>query len=347
MPSKIRVGLIGLGRMGKIHAENLIRYIDGVELTNIVATEKSCSEAQVFFRRLGVSPFIHVKGLDAERIFKDDKIEAVVISTPTDTHAEIVIAAIKAGKHVFCEKPISFKYVELAELDKAISENQDFEPRVQVGFNRRFDPDFFNMKRIVGNGTLGKIRKIKIISRDPYPPGEEYLKNSGGIFMDMTIHDFDMLCWLADSAPREIFATGIANSLDIKELGDIDTAETIIVFENGIIGTIDNCRYSVDGYDQRIEVVGDKGKTFNKNHLRGNVSISLRDSTKTFPPKDFFKDRYKESFVNELQAFFGAIRENKSVRVGVLDDRRAFFMAKAAQKSLKKNRPVKIDLEIS
>jgi len=267
-------------------------------------------------------------------------IEAVIICSSTNTHAQIIIEAAEAGKHIFCEKPIDH---DLAKVDKALKAVKKAGVKLQLGFNRRFDPDFARIKQSILAGEIGSLRKIKIISRDPGPPPIDYIKVSGGIFMDMTIHDFDMARFLADSEPEWIFAYGdVMVDPKIGQAGDIDTTEIIIKFKNGILCTIDNCRHSADGYDQRVEAFGSTGKVFNKNRRIDNTVLSNNKGEHTSETQNFFLERYAESYIVEMQAFVDAILKNKPVLVTGIDGKIPIIMAMAAQKSYKKKRVVKL-----
>lgn len=309
---KLNIGIIGAGRIGKLHAENLIKHIKGAKLVAIAETRKGFS-------------------LAACRITADyhdlltPEFDAVLICSPTDTHAQMIIDAAEAGKHIFCEKPIDF---DLGKIDQALKAVKEARVKLQIGFNRRFDPDFMQIKQDIMKGKIGFLRKIKIISRDPSPPSIDYIKKSGGIFMDMTIHDFDMVRFLTNAEPEWIFVYGnLTVDTKIGDAGDIDTAEILIGFQNGIIATIDNCRHSAIGYDQRVEAFGSKDTVFNKN--RGKNT-------------NFFTERYAESYILEMQAFVNAILKNKPVPVTGLDGRIPIIMALAAQKSLKEKRVVRL-----
>lgn len=333
----VNIGLIGAGRIGKLHAENLVKHVEGANLVIVAEIKKKRDIAIALTYKLNVRLF---PTADYRNILNDENIDAVVICSSTNTHAQIITEAAQAGKHIFCEKPIDF---DLKKIDKALKAVEKSGVKLQIGFNRRFDPDFAQIQRNIKSGIIGDIYKIKIISRDPAPPPIEYIKVSGGIFMDMTIHDFDMARFLADSEPEWIFAHGdVMVDPEIGQAGDIDTAEIIIGFKDGTIVTIDNCRQSSIGYDQRIEVFGSKGMTWARNLSPNKTSFADKKGIHSPKPLYFFLERYKESYLLEMQAFVDAILENKPVPVTGLDGKIPILMAKAAQKSLKEKRAVKI-----
>ena len=336
MKAKINIGIIGAGRIGKLHAENLVLRIPKANLISIAEKPIQIEAARNCAKKLGIPNITD----DYYKILTDKEIDAVAICSSTDTHAQIIIEAAKAGKHIFCEKPIDH---DLAKVDKALKAVKKAGVKLQVGFNRRFDPDFARIKQRILAGKIGDLRKIKIISRDPAPPPINYIKVSGGIFMDMTIHDFDMARFLADSEVDEIFVKGaVMVDPNIGQAGDIDTAEIILVFKNRVIATIDNCRQSADGYDQRVEAFGSKGKVFNKNRGIDNTILSSSKGEHASELQNFFLERYAESYIIEMQAFINAIINNTKIPVSGIDGKIPIIMALAAQKSHQEKRMVKL-----
>lgn len=318
---KVNVGVIGVGRIGKLHAENLVKHINEASLVSIAEVKEKQDMALKLARELNIPQVTD----DYREILENMFIRAVIICSPTNTHAQIITEAAKAGKHIFCEKPIDF---DPDKIDKALTAVKKAGVKLQIGFNRRFDPDFAEIKHKISTGQVGFVRKVKITSRDPAPPPIEYVKVSGGIFMDMTIHDFDMARFLINCEPKWVFVHGdVMIDSKIGGAGDIDTAEIMIGFQNGEICTIDNCRHSPIGYDQRIEVFGSKDTIFNKNREK-NTS--------------FFMERYAKSYILEIQAFVNAILKNKPIPVSGKDGKMAAVMALAAQKSYQEKRVVKI-----
>lgn len=339
MNKKVNIGLIGLGKIGKLHAENLVKYVEGANLLALAETLERIDAAVDVANKLKLNLFQVVD--DYHEILNSPYINAIVICSSTDTHAQIITEAAKAKKHIFCEKPIDF---DLKKTDKALEAVEKAEVKLQVGFNRRFDPDFAQIKHRISVGQVGAVRKIKIISRDPAPPPIDYIKVSGGMFMDMTIHDFDMARFLTDSEPEWIFAYGdVMVDVEIGQAGDIDIAEIIIGFKNGMIVTIDNCRESADGYDQRVEVLGSMGKIFNVNRRIDNTILSDKNGERASEFQNFFIERYAESYIREMQAFVNAVSKNIPVPVTGLDGKIPVLMALAAQKSLKEKRVVTLN----
>ncbi|MGE5642747.1 MAG: inositol 2-dehydrogenase, partial [Byssovorax cruenta] len=247
----LRFGVIGAGRIGKIHAENLATRIPGAQVSAIADVDLKA--AQDLTDRLHVPMALE----DYHAILSDPNIDAVAICSSTDTHADIIVEAARAGKYIFCEKPIAY---DLEKIDAALEEVDKAGVKLQIGFNRRFDPNFRKVRTMIAEGKIGTPHIIRITSRDPAPPPLSYVKVSGGMFLDMTIHDFDMARYLSGSEVEEIYAVaGVMVDPAIGEAGDVDTAIITLRFANGAIGTIDNSRKAIYGYDQRVEVFGSNG----------------------------------------------------------------------------------------
>jgi len=335
MPNELlNVGLIGVGRIGKLHAEHLAYRLPGVRLKAIA--DVNAEAARACAARLGVSAAFD----DYHAILNDPDIQAVVICSPTNTHAQIVVEAAKAGKHIFCEKPID---LALDKVDEALAAVKKADVKLQLGFNRRFDANFARVRKAITAGEIGALRVIHIVSRDPAPPPIEYVKVSGGIFMDMTIHDFDMARFLAGDEVEEVYVSGgVTVDPAIGEAGDIDTALTVLRFRNGVIGTIDNCRQAVYGYDQRVEAFGSKGSIQTDNNYANSAIIASAQSVGRDLPLNFFMERYTESFLAEMCAFAGAVLSNKPVPVTGEDARAALLMALAARRSYETKQPQKV-----
>lgn len=330
----IRVGVIGAGRIGKIHAENLATRIAGVELVAVADTNIA------FAKELAGKLNIQDVYPDYHSILNDKTINAVAICSSTDTHARILVEAANAGKHIFCEKPIDH---DLAKIDEALMAVKKAGVKCQIGFNRRFDPNFKKVKEMVKEGKIGDMHLLRITSRDPTPPPAEYVKVSGGMFLDMTIHDFDMARYLSGSEVSEVYAAGaVLVDPAIGEAGDIDTAIITLKFENGAIGTIDNSRKAVYGYDQRVEVFGSGGMVAVSNNFPESHVLSNGDGVSSSKPLYFFLERYAESFTEEMRQFIEAIQLGKDTPVTALDGRKPIIIAMAAKRSLIENRPVKL-----
>jgi len=328
----LRVGVIGAGRIGQVHAEHLVQRIPGVELAAIADVRKEAA------RECAIRLRIPTCSQDPETIFRDPSIDAVVICSSTDTHSAFIEAAAHAGKHIFCEKPIDF---DLQRIRKALSAVDQAGVKLQIGFNRRFDPSFSHIHDTVVSGGVGTPHVVRITSRDPAPPPIEYIRVSGGIFLDMSIHDFDMARFMARSEVASVYAVGAVN-LDPKigEAGDIDTAVITLTFENGVIATIDNCRQAVYGYDQRVEVFGSEGVIWADNSTAYRTVHGTRDGMKGPLPLHFFMDRYIDSYILEMKAFVECLKENKTPPVTGKDGLAPVVIGLAAKKSLIENRPV-------
>jgi myo-inositol 2-dehydrogenase/D-chiro-inositol 1-dehydrogenase len=277
----------------------------------------------------------------AEDVINDPAIDAVLICSSTDTHADLIVAAAEAGKHIFCEKPIAHS---LEEIDRSLAAVKKAGVQLQVGFNRRFDSNFARVRDAVVSGEIGKPSLMHIISRDPGPPPISYIRVSGGIFMDMTIHDFDMARFLIGDEVEEIYTVGgVTVDPEIGKAGDLDTALIVMRFRNGVIGTIDNCRKAVYGYDQRVEILGSEGKIETENCYPNQAVVSSGKSVYKDLPLNFFMERYTESFAAELQSFTQAVLENRPTAVTGIDGRIPVVMALAARKSYDEHRPVRLE----
>ena len=329
---KIRFGVIGAGRIGKIHAENLATRILDAEVVAIA--DINLPAAQETALRLRIPVVLD----DYHAILSDPTIDAVAICSSTDTHARIVIEAATARKHIFCEKPIDH---DLARIDAALEAVAQAGVKLQIGFNRRFDPNFRKVREMVAEGKIGKPHILRITSRDPAPPPVSYIKVSGGMFLDMTIHDFDMARYLVGSEVKSIYvAAGVMVDPRIGEAGDVDTAVITLHFENGTIGTIDNSRQAVYGYDQRVEVFGSEGMVSVENNLPDTHTYSASDGVHSSKPLYFFLERYTESFICEMKEFVKSIREDKMPPVTGKDGRIPVVIGMAAKKSYLEKRPV-------
>ncbi len=335
MAEKIRVGILGAGRIGKVHAESIAYHIPDAEVV-AVSDPYLNDEAEKFMKNLGVKKLTK----DYKEIINDRDIDAVLICSPTNTHSQYSIEAAQAGKHIFCEKPVDMEVERIKETVKAVEKAG---VKFQVGFNRRFDHNFLKVRSLVKEGKVGDIHVVRITSRDPAAPPAEYVKNSGGMFMDMTIHDFDMARYLSGSEVEEVFAYGtVLVDPEIGKAGDIDTAVVTLKFANGALGIIENSRQAVYGYDQRVEVFGNKGAVAVSNDTASSAVLSTKEGVQSEKPLYFFLERYMESFTEEKKQFFAAIKNNTEVPVGAVDGLKPVLIAKAAYKSMKEGRPVKL-----
>ncbi|OXM84044.1 inositol 2-dehydrogenase [Paenibacillus rigui] len=330
----IKIGIIGAGRIGKIHADNLLR----LPQTEIVAVSDLFAgpdlEAWAAQRGIGIVT------KSSQDIIDNPDIDAIFICSSTDTHVPLIKQAALAGKHIFCEKPIS---MELAQTEGALDVVRQAGVKLQVGFNRRFDHNFKRVRECVLDGTIGDAHIVKITSRDPNPPHEDYIKVSGGIFMDMMIHDFDMARYLSGSEVEEVYAHGnvLINPV-FAQHGDVDTAIVTLKFKNGALGVIDNSRQAVYGYDQRVEVFGSKGSSAATNDHPNTVEISTADSVRRDKPLHFFLERYNEAYIEETKMFIECILHDKPVPVDGYDGVQAERIALAAKLSSRLGRPVRL-----
>lgn len=331
---KVRIGIIGAGRIGKIHADNLIRH-PRAEVTAI-SDLFAGPELEAWAKARGIA-FVTK---DSEALLKRPDVDAVFICSSTDTHVDLIRMAAEQGKHIFCEKPVS---MELKQTEIAIDAASRAGVQLQVGFNRRFDHNFKRVREHVQEGAIGEPHLIRITSRDPSPPPEEYIRVSGGIFMDMMIHDFDMARFLAGSEVVEVYAQGgVLIDPAFAKYGDIDTAIATLRFANGALGVIDCSRKAVYGYDQRVEVFGSRGSVTAANDFPNTAVLSTEDGVVSDKPLHFFLERYQAAYVDEAETFIDSLLSGKPVPVSGYDGRQAERIASAALLSLQQNRPVKL-----
>ena len=330
----INLGLIGAGRIGKLHAENLATRVPGARLVGVADVNLAAAQA--------VAGQFHVPlaTADYRQLLDSPDIEAVAICSATDTHAQIIQEAAARGKHIFCEKPID---LDLKRIQQALDAVSKAGVKFQVGFNRRFDPSFAKARELVAAGKIGAPHLVRITSRDPAPPPLAYVKVSGGIFLDMTIHDFDMVRFLSGSEAVEVFAVGDALvDPEIGRVGDVDTCVVTMRLRNGALATIDNSRQAVYGYDQRVEVFGSAGMVAVSNRTPDNHVYLNAENASSAKPQYFFLERYQEAYVAELRQFVDCIRHDTTPSVSGLDGLMAVVLGLAAKKSLQENRPVKL-----
>lgn len=331
----INVGIIGAGRIGKVHCESIMRYVKNATV-KAVADPYLNDETIEWAKGLGIEEFYE----DYHKILEDDDIQAVLICSSTDTHSTISLEAIAAGKHIFCEKPIDHDVNKILEVKKAL-ENSNV--KYQVGFNRRFDHNFKAARKAVEGGQIGDLNILKVCSRDPGAPPVSYIKVSGGIFLDMTIHDFDMVRFMSGSEVEEVFAYGaVLVDPAIGEAGDIDTAVISMKLANGAIAVIDNCRRASYGYDQRVEAFGSLGQVAIGNDSESTAVISDANGVHGEVPLNFFLERYMGAYVEEITEFIDCIVNDKEVSVGLDCGLQPVLIGLAAKKSLVTGMPVKI-----
>ncbi|HIV24185.1 MAG TPA: inositol 2-dehydrogenase [Candidatus Scatomonas pullistercoris] len=335
MAEKVRIGLIGTGRIGKLHGTNIQNLVPNAEIV-IAADPFMNEETREWAAGLGIPR----TSADPEEVFADPEVDAVFICSSTATHADFIIRAAGAGKHIFCEKPI---HTDIGKIQEALRAVEEAGVKLQIGFVRRFDRSHRAVRDAVASGKLGAPYVVKICSRDPEAPSMEYVKGSGGIFMDMTIHDFDMARYLSGSEVTEVYASGacLVNP-QFARYGDVDTAIITLKFANGAIGVIDNCRQAPYGYDQRVEVHCEKGCVQDKNSLENGAFISTGAGVESAKPTWFFLERYNDAFVEEEKAFADAVQKDEDTPVTGRDGLEPVRIAAAAEKSLKEGRPVKL-----
>lgn len=335
MATTINVGVIGAGRIGKIHISNIVYYMPEARVKT-VADANLTPEIEGWAKALGIQNV----SKNAEDILRDPEISVVLICSSTDTHADYIIKAAQAGKHIFCEKPVD---LTIEKVKAALAAVKKAGVRLQIGFNRRFDHNFAHVRELAKSGAVGQIHLVKITSRDPAPPPPAYVKVSGGIFLDMTIHDFDMARFQAGSEVEEVYAAGaVLVDPEIGAAGDVDTAIMTLKFANGALGVIDNSRKAVYGYDQRVEVFGSGGALAAENDAPSQVRLSDAQGVHADKPLYFFLERYKDAFVTEMKAFFKAIAEGTETPVTGNDGLMDLAIGLAAKKSLAEHRPVKV-----
>ncbi len=334
MKQGINLGLIGAGRIGRLHAENLAYRIPEASLVAVSDIFLEAAQSVAADMQIPVAYDHH------RPILEDETVDAVLICSSTDTHAKLIEEAAEAGKQIFCEKPIA---LDLRSIDRALEAVDRAGVKLQIGFNRRFDPHFRRMRELVAAGEIGQPHLLRITSRDPQPPPIEYVEVSGGIFLDMTIHDFDMARYMIGSEVEEVYAAGgVMVDPAIGDAGDIDTAIITLRFKNGVLGAIDNSRQAIYGYDQRVEVFGSGGMVTCANDKPDSAVISNASGEHGAKPLFFFVERYTESYIAEMKAFIECIVDGTPPPVTGLDGRIPVLMGYAAKRSVEEKRPVKL-----
>ncbi|MFX0080516.1 MAG: inositol 2-dehydrogenase [Candidatus Hodarchaeota archaeon] len=335
MANTFNAGVIGAGRMGKIHIENIIQNIPNLKL-KLVADINIDENLENWAHEIGVPKLTQ----DAREILDDSEINVVVIASSTDTHTKLIREAAQAKKDIFCEKPIDTDLKRIKETLKIVKREG---VKLMIGFNRRFDRNFKRVKEMVISGQIGNPYIVKVTARDPALPPIEYVKTSGGMLVDMTIHDWDMARFLVGSEIEEVYTSGgVLIDPEIGKAGDIDTVVVILKFKNGVIGMIDNSRQAIYGYDQRVEVFGSKGCAIAGNEPSNTVRLYSAEKIKEDNIPYFFLQRYMDSYAAELKAFIECLQNNKEPSPNGEDGLQNVVIAIAAQKSYEENRPVKI-----
>ncbi len=328
---ELRIGVLGVGRIGSMHVDLIANRTEGGAVAGVfdVYVEGAAAVADTF----GVTNFE-----SAEELITSDAVDAVAICTSTDTHVDLMVAAAEAGKAIFCEKPVS---LDLDEVDRGLAAVEEADVPLHIGFNRRFDAGHRSVRQAVADGTIGDLRQVSITSRDPAPPPIAYIERSGGIFCDMTIHDFDMARYVVGSEVVEVFAKGwITVDQAIGDAGDYDTVTVMLTHENGVVTTIDNCRQCSYGYDQRVEAFGSAGAAISENH-RENYAITLTgDGGRSALVPNFFLERYIPSYITQWNEFIAAVTSGSPPPVSGADGRAPLVMGLAAGRSATEGRPV-------
>lgn len=331
----MKIGIIGAGRIGKVHLESISRYVKGAEVA-AMADPFMDEKTEEFIKSFGVKKVCR----DYKEILADKEIDAVLICSSTDTHAPVSLDAIAAGKHVFCEKPVDHDIKNILKVKEALAGSK---VKYQVGFNRRFDHNFAAVRQAVEEGRIGALNVLKICSRDPAAPPVSYIKVSGGIFLDMTIHDFDMVRFLSADEVESVYAMGgVLVDKGIGEAGDIDTAVITMRLKSGALAVIDNCRRAAYGYDQRAEAFGELGQVAVGNDAPSTAVISDKNGVTAEKPLYFFLERYMQAYVKEVSDFIDCVQNDKPVPVGIEDGLQAVRIGVAAKKSLAEGREVKL-----
>lgn len=334
----IQIGIIGAGRIGQVHMRSILTGVSNATV-RAIADPYMSPEAEALAKSFSIE---HVYR-DHRRIIEDPQIDAVLICSSTDTHSKFSIEAIEAGKHVFCEKPVDHDLAKIAEVEAALKASKK-KLVYQVGFNRRFDHNFRALQKAMSDGKIGDVQFVRVSSRDPMPPSAEYVAVSGGLFLDMMIHDLDMIRFLSGSDVVEVYAQGaVLVDPAIGEAGDVDTATVSARMANGALALIDNSRKAVYGYDQRAEVFGSKGSVQNGNDVPSTMVLSTVDGVTAEKPLWFFLERYMASYQEELRAFVGSIERGEDAQVGIIDGLMSIRIGLACKKSLAENRPVRLE----
>ncbi len=332
MTAPIRIGVIGVGRIGSMHARLVAREVPGLALASVHDAEVALAERVA--RELGAAV-----ASSAEALMTSHETDAIAICTSTDTHVDLLLAAVGTGKPVFLEKPVSLR---LEEVDRALEAVEGSGLLVQVGFNRRFDPGHASVRGAIARGDVGELHLVRISSRDPGPPPLSYVRVSGGIFLDMTVHDFDMARFLTGSDVEEVYARGeVRVDPEIGEAGDLDTVVVTLRHADRTLTTIDNSRRAAYGFDQRLEAFGSAGMALSENPRRHMGAVTTEAGTLSQPLPHFFLERYTPSYLAQWAAFEEAVRGGSTPPVSMRDGRAALVVGLAAWRSVHEGRPVR------
>ena len=330
---RVNFAIIGAGRIGQVHAEHIAFRIRRANLVGVASGTRALAERCSLLA--GCEPYY-----DYHEMLDNPEVDAVCICSASNQHTKQMIEAAEAGKHIFVEKPID---TDLAKIDEALLAVRKAGVKLQVGFNRRFDTNYMRIRKAIATGEIGDTHLFHIVSRDPQPPPAHYSATSGGIWLDCSIHDFDMARFLIGDEIDEVYAQGAVRIVPgLEEYGDVDTSLVMLTFRNRTMGTIDNSRQAVYGYDQRCEVFGSRGSIQINNNFANTAIVSTAEHIERDLPMHFFMDRYTDSFVRELEDFCEVLLDGKPVPCTGLDGRAPVVIALAAKKSYQEDRPVKL-----
>ncbi|MFO7302325.1 MAG: inositol 2-dehydrogenase [Acidobacteriota bacterium] len=333
--SIVRCAVLGAGRIGRIHAGNLAKHVEHAELVAVADVDEPAAVELAGRLRVPVAT------ADCTAVLSRDDVDAVVIATPTSTHYDLILEAVAAGKAIFTEKPIDLELVRIDAINAAVAARG---VPMMVGFQRRFDPDFARLREVVASGGIGSVHLVRITSRDAVLPHRSFIATSGGLFLDMTVHDLDMVRFVTGREVVGVYArASVLVDPMFAEEGDWDTAVLTLTLEGGALATIDNSRRAVYGQDQRVEVFGSKGAAAAHNHVRDRVAVADASGRHAAPLLPFFPERYAEAYRREMQAFVDALRLGRPMPVTGEDGRRATALAVAAAQSARENRYVAVE----
>ncbi|MGF9564200.1 inositol 2-dehydrogenase [Neorhizobium sp. JUb45] len=327
----LKIGLLGAGRIGRVHAIN----IAGHARSQLVAVSDVNEDSA-----RSLADAYGAKAASSDAILSDASIDAVLIATSTDTHSDLMERAAAAGKAILCEKPVDLSLERAQACLETVSKTG---VPVMIGFNRRFDRNFASIKASIAAGEIGKPELLSITSFDPAPPPVSYVKVSGGLFRDMMIHDFDMANFLMGDVPKTVHAAGTSIvDPEIGKAGDVDTAVVTLTYADGRIAVIKNSRRAVYGYDQRVEILGSEGLLSAGNVLENTVSKATTQGVMSAKPEFFFLERYMRAYATEWDAFVAAILDGAAIPVSLKDGVAALALAEAATQSVKSGQPVSL-----
>ena len=325
----INFGLLGAGRIGYTHAVT-VQSLPNAQIVSVFDPVDEMAER--------IQKMSGAKRADVDKIITDPNIQAVIIATPTYLHADQIEQAAKAGKAIFCEKPID---LDLNRVEACLKVIEETGAKILVGFNRRFDPNFTDVKDQIQGGKIGQVEMVQITSRDPSAPPVSYIKQSGGLFRDMMIHDFDMVRFLLGEEITEVSATGsVLVDPVIKDAGDIDSAVATMRTACGKIAVISNSRRASYGYDQRVEVHGSKGLVSAENMRATTVTVANKDGYQQGPLLDFFMERYAQAYQNELGYFVSCLEQATNMAPNGVDGLKALQLADAALQSMRQQKTI-------